>query len=44
MNIRMLAIMRLFEPKSLLPGNEILPAETKAPKWLRKTRQTVAET
>jgi hypothetical protein len=31
---------RLFEPKSLLPGNGILPAETKAPKRLRKTRET----
>ena len=29
---------RLFEPKSLLPGNGILPAETKAPKRLRKTK------
>ena len=28
---------RLFEPKSPLPGNEILPAETKAPKRLRKS-------
>src|ERR1700730_12701348 len=26
---------RLFEPKSPLPGNEILPPETKAPKRLR---------
>ncbi len=34
---------RLFEPESPLPGNEILPAETKAPKRLRKTKQTVAE-
>jgi hypothetical protein len=35
---------RLFEPKSLLPGNGILPAETKAPKRLRKTKETIAET
>ena len=34
---------RLFEPKTPLPGNEILPAETKAPKRLRKTKQTVAD-
>src|SRR6266849_6459184 len=34
---------RLFEPKSLLPGNGILPAETKAPKRLRKTKETIAE-
>ena len=34
----------LFEPKSPLPGNEILPAETKAPKRLRKTKETIAET
>jgi hypothetical protein len=35
---------RLFEPKSLLPGNGILQAETKAPKRLRKTKETIAET
>jgi hypothetical protein len=35
---------RLFEPKSLLPGNGILPAETKAPKRLGKTKETIAET
>jgi hypothetical protein len=35
---------RLFEPKSLLPGNGILLAETKAPKRLRKTKETIAET
>jgi len=35
---------RLFEPKSLLPGNGILPTETKAPKRLRKTKETIAET
>ena len=35
---------RLFEPKSLLPGNGILPAETNAPKRLRKTKETIAET
>jgi hypothetical protein len=34
----------LFEPKSLLPGNGILPAETKAPKRLRKTKETIAAT
>ena len=33
----------LFEPKSL-PANGILPAETKAPKRLRKTKETIAET
>jgi hypothetical protein len=32
------------KPKSLLPGNGILPAETKAPKPLRKTKETIAET
>jgi hypothetical protein len=35
---------RLFEPKSLLPGNGILPTETMAPKRLRKTKETIAET
>jgi hypothetical protein len=35
---------RLFEPKSLLPGNGILPAETKAPKRPRKAKETIAET
>jgi hypothetical protein len=35
---------RLFEPNSLLPGNGILPAETKAPKRLRKAKETIAET
>ena len=35
---------RLFEPKSLLPGNGILPTEAKAPKRLRKTKETIAET
>jgi len=28
---------------SLLPGNGILPAETKAPKRLRKTKETIAK-
>jgi hypothetical protein len=35
---------RLFEPKSRLPGNGILPAETKAPKRLRKAKETIAAT
>jgi SnoaL-like domain len=34
----------LFEPKSLLPGNGILRAETKGPKRLRNVRVAVAET
>jgi hypothetical protein len=34
----------LFEPKSLVPGNGILPTETMAPKRLRKTKETIAET
>jgi hypothetical protein len=35
---------RLFEPKSLLPGNGISPAETKASKPLRKTKEGISET
>ena len=35
---------RLFEPKSPFPGNGILPAETKAPKRLRKAKETIAAT
>src|ERR1700757_2388586 len=35
---------RLFEPKSLFPGNRILRAETKAPKRPRRSNDVIAET
>src|ERR1700757_4246851 len=35
---------RLFEPKSLFPGNRILRAETKAPKRPRRSNDVFAET
>jgi hypothetical protein len=36
--------LRLFEPKSLFPGNAVSPAETKAPKRGRRFGEAIAET
>jgi hypothetical protein len=36
--------LRLFEPKSPLPGNGISWAETKTPRWPRRFKKAIAET